>query len=881
MSNDKPQTGAFKGYESTIKIDSPASPQGSELDQEFQWILEETLDRPLQEITKTLEHKLKQETVAKSGERKPTVRHQEDFSKTLERPLEKEAKTLLTVTQRLKMNSAELIEKSVSAAPGRDGDPEFERLRELNQRLASELGKSVEYAEKLSTIAIGKAYREERQRKSKRRYLQAFVVALLILAPCAIYFKYGLTAEQKKSLRVHLQNLNLVEKVQQKEQEVAQTRQESQQKSATIAEKEKELQQKDQNIQQVKQTIGEKEKQLTQTREVLTQTQQELSAKAYITSQLQKLKEYAQEVRQLRETAVQTGLVLQNSQQAAAEKHSRMYKLFNEFLDSKQIWNELRLPAEESLLTMQSKLHILQESQATFLQHGKDACREIQAELAAFDEELQKRQPYLLQYAEKKMSDVRDVERQMSAIDDAYQTHHTLTRKSVDTWRQQHGQFEEQSLAAYLKVLEYYQRHAINNKTFAMVYQDIQQTEALYKTVQETKTDVGQTSVTGSKQSQELANAGGEIAALRRNFAGMYQKFLATVSDSAWGDEIAAWSEPGKSEADMSRLQAQMMRYDQTIDALMNEVHTIYQKIGKIGKYCVEARQFWEQELARKKQLSAKNTDAAKIEAKPSPVATKEPATSKTQTATKASKPLATGQLASVLDRTRSSLDMASSEFVATTKIFSRQQNQLVLQSYLIAKVFAEAYRQQQSIDDCLLAQALAPQELLGNRILQRGDVAWFYEERKNSLQRLTPQLLRVSPSQRFQQMVDFVDLNWWKEGEYQVQEGEEVTSDKGEPVYRVLLAAVRPKTFAWVYCHYSAAQEVPVRIEYCDASRTPQLVVYCRAFQTTPLGKRAVRFMVVDMANVELMMEVEYLNIGKKQFPEYIFQKESMAKLK
>jgi hypothetical protein len=861
MSNEpKDNTGDFTGRESVIKVDVPSPQSDSYLNQQIQSFLDETMYRPLQEIAKTVEHQLSNDGHG----------YQDNLAKTMERPVVKEAKALLAVSHRIKRESADLIQKAKVA------DMSEDNLREINQQLVAELEKNVAYVQKLSTIAIGKAYHEDRQRKAKTRYFVAFAVALFMLAASVAYFKYGLTAEQKKYVRIQLENWHLLKQVQETEQTVAQKQQEIREKARTIADQTKELQEKEQNIKEVKRSASEKEQMLTQTREVLTQTQQELSAKDYITNKLQQLKEFAGELERWREAGHLLEHEFQGTQQTVLVKHSAMSKEFDQLLDAKQLWAELKMPIEEKLLTVQARFYGFQESQLRFLQQGGQTCQASLRELATFAEELQNKQPHLLQYAEKKMSDVPGIEQEFASLENTYQKHAKTTWPGITALRQQLHLFHKEPFAIYTKLLEYYQRHTMDHKIFVMAYQHLKEAETIYQTVEQIKSQLSDVagSLDRNKQNQNLVQAGQQITVLRQELSLLYRPFMNLLSDATWAEEIAGWGEQQKRESDCLQFGRKMAEHDQKSDSLMSQVHIVYQKIGKIAKYCVEAKEFWQQERARQKNMAGKIAEKPKVDSKAAATPTStQPSLQPTA--------LPANQLGVLYQNISGYLQMASSECVVTTKIFSRQQDRLVLQSHLIAKVFAAIYRQEAVSVSCLLFQALAPQDEVGNRILQRGDVTWFYDERQNSLVRLTPQLLRVSPNQQFQQTVDIVELIWWSDGEYEIKQGEKITSDKGEKFYRLLFSAREQTVYPWVYCHYSVAQEMPVKLEYCDANRRPSLVIYCRTFQTTPLGKRAVRCMVMDLANPDFLMEVEYLNIKQKEFPEYIFQKENIAGLK
>lgn len=865
MSNDEAKKKSMpKKTEATVRTEHPPAGPASGLKTEelFLKALEQDLNEDmLRALDKTEERWVGKQADARTIEREVAAPSHAKAAPS--KALTKSSADLLSITTRLTL-------------PERPQDPEYMQLRNITQQLVMELGKQVDYVERLSTIAVNKSYKEGRERKSKRRYFKALLVTVCILLGCVIFFKYALTEEQKKAFRAQLEKAHLLTKVEEAEKTIIQTQLEVSEKNKQIQEKDQHLKvaqenlgEKEKELQVVEKKVGEKEHQLSQTKAVLSKTQLELQLKSYINSQLQRLKDFSRETEKSLANARDIYQKLQESQHLVQPQYYAMNQLLDQFLETKTILGKFTPSGEEALLLLQASLQNLAEEHALFINKSRTACERAENVFTTFAGLLKRRQAEFLQYAEAK--DAGEVEKriaqEMSGIEAMYRNEQSQNRAALTGLQTRLADFQSEQWPGYLKMAEYYQRHSINNSSFSQIYQHLQDLLPLVQEVKEAcaKAEPGLPK-DWQARSKELAEKQKESATWQPGLSANYWEFIQALTAKTLMETVPHVSiENEASGSKLAMLSQQISDKDKQIAAIMDRVNEIYQTMQKHSKYYLDAKELLAKELARPKP-----TVPASVEHKPAPALRTE---TRDISADKA-------KFLQIYDNIRSCFKMSGCEFVATTKMLGKQRDKFILQNYVIAKVLAENPLQTQP--GAIFFQALAPQEFLGNRILKRGLVSWFYEERNNTVSRLTPQLLRLGPSHLFQQMVDTIDLTSLLGQNYELHhEFEQITTDTHEAQYRFRLQAPGNQEIPSIYCLYSVAHDVPVKLEYCNQANTPTMLVYCRAFQTTPLGKRITKYVVVDKQNPDLLLEIEYLNVVKKEFPQYVFQKENISQLK
>jgi hypothetical protein len=321
-----------------------------------------------------------------------------------------------------------------------------------------------------------------------------------------------------------------------------------------------------------------------------------------------------------------------------------------------------------------------------------------------------------------------------------------------------------------------------------------------------------------------------------------YQEFMENTTDPLPVEALQNALEEGiLKDQILKDVKEKIQKHDKKIEVVVERFRSIYSRLGELSQ----------EYLAFQKK---RKTEEKRDDSKP--------------------KLLPPEQRKEIGETIRSCFQMASCEFIARSSIFRKQNEKFFLGNYLISKVWV-----QKEDTFYLLLYALAPEEQLGNRLLKRGDLFWFYNKREDSLQRVTPTLLRFTPNEQLQHTMDIILLTHLEH--YELEEGVEEVVLNGEKLHRFCFVSKESKNLPVLYCIYSMSKKAPMKLEYCTSDGTPQIAIYCRSFQPTFMGVRIRKYVMQHLSTPLMLMQMEYLHIAAQSLPSYRFHKDQITTLK
>ncbi len=763
---------------------------------------------------------------------------QKKFSPSLRRSSKKEdvdeeVASIQNKTRVLTSGAADLIQQ-VTIARNYLGTKENvpPKMLELQDRLVTELKRQIEYVESLNQMTIARTYDGQKQKKAKRRYFHALIISLVLLLSSVLYFQYGLTESQQQWIMEKSQFNRLLG---QKEETIQKQKQEIQHKEITIENKQKDIQEKQKLILKKEEEIKKNVESLSEAQKTIaTKNQQldfimtDLEVKSYITEKIKNIKDFHDYTQDLLERAKKFQTVLVDGKESLKAKQIEISEVFNQFITTNAILEKKQNSIEENLITMRSRWNALEENFLSFYQENLVFVEGMTTQSHAFLGNLEEKNALFLKH-DLKSGGTGSLQKSFEMLEKEHQEQINFDKKLAQSQIALKEMQEKQN--AFIKVINFYKQNEMNQKYFSGIQERIDDLNLLYTKIQEYQSKVAQKIDTKElEQNQEKLTS----------YLSQREKLYFTFMSEVFWDGLLK-------EAQEDKVSKLLLLQEQKIENFLKQARDIFQAISTIGLSFSEAKNQLEksiQEQENSLKASPKNIPAIEEE-----------------TSLPKESPLAQA----VFEEFKMYFNMANTEFLVKSSIFSKTSEKLVLKEYTIVKVSARsAY--------LVLVQTLAPGNQAGNRILKSNNLYWFYDKNKDIV-------IRVTPNQKAENAINIIDVASISYEDYELKEA--ITNWEGKSdLYLMKLQAKNKQEFPVIHCLYSISKKLPAKLEYYDQEGKKRYDFYCKSFQITELGKRIQQYIVVDLKE-NVIIQIEYLNLVKKEIPDYFFDKNSLKQNK
>ena len=738
-----------------------------------------------------------------------------------------------------------------------------------NLDMLDQVQKQVECIEKLEKMLIAKNEEVQRQKRRNRLYLVAsFLTFFLGLGGAIAYYEYGLSNQQREYFRERLANsalgrkiLEYEEKLQHSLQKLHKTEEDLQQTNQNLTQKVQEVKQKEQIITQTQQEVIDKEKQLSQKQKEVLEKQQTLELKAYIAQALKEINDYLGTVEQQQVAVQQAEQQLREAEKLLRGRQDEIGEGFNQL--PMELFNDLGSKYQEKLLITKAELIKAYEADLAFLGHGIKTCQSLHNQGTSVSQSLKETQDQFLNPAKKVELDL--AKRDFAQTQKLYQEQQAAWQ-NLPVIQNRLKTFSSVKIEVYQKILKYNQRRLVNQKSFQTMDREFKEIKMLQDSL--VKFADKEAFPNQLKQIEKLR---GEIESLHTEIRSSYQQFSDKTTDGFIVTDLQSIALDDASTSRLTQIQGNIERREQELTPLMDKAQQSYSQLSKIAKSYVEMKSDMEEEV-KQRELAHKKATETIAEPLPLPPLTTTPTHPKEVPRVEQPLPTAEPTVELIFNNIQSFFRMSPCEFTVKGSTFEKKSDKLTLKTYSIFKIYSQIYESDTQQSIAILVQTLAPQNEAGNRILKRDNIYWYYNREQDSI-------IRVTPGQQLENAIDIVDIAAISYKDYNPDKQLEKVTFNFETLYRIVMRARFDQQFPVINCLYSPAKSVPLKFECYNRAGQLNLVIYCKSFQSTGLGRRIKEYVVVDSIN-NLVVQLEYLNVVKKEFPDYMFKKDYLKQI-
>ncbi|NUM36867.1 MAG: hypothetical protein HUU50_20170 [Candidatus Brocadiae bacterium] len=751
--------------------------------------------------------------------------------------VEKEIADLQNKTRTLTSGAESLIQQATIARNYLGAQNNIPpKMLEIQDRLITELKKQIEYVESLNQMTIARTYDGQKQKKAKKRYFKALVVSILLLVSSVLYFEYGLTETQQQWImeKSHFNRL-----LGQKEETIQKQKKEIEHKEITIENKQKDIQEKETLITKKEEEIKKNVEDLSKAKKTIEHKEHQLEAmmselevKSYITEKVKNIKEFAEYTQNLLEKTKLLHDSTTNYRDALRKRQIEMSENFNQFSNSNVLLETSPKSIDESLITRRSQWSATEEALFTSYRENMAFAESTQKQGESFLQVLEEKNKLFLSY-DLKSGGTGNLQKEFEILKKQYkdQQNHSEKLKSLQSFLEKE---QKERLQIYTKASIFYKQQAMNQKYFVGMQERTEEVNVLYTKIQEYKKKSEK-----RIEEKELLEKQQIISNYTDQRESLYKAFMKEVL-----------SEVLFKESQEKKFSNHILSQEKKIEDILEQARNLFKGISAVAKYYSDAKNQLEEDI-KQQELALKKASETQ------PVITP----TKPEMQTPEEIPLAKN----IFEEVKMYFNMANAEFLVKSSIFGKKEEKLLLKDYTIFKVSARS-------SDSVLVQTLAPSNQSGNRILKSSNLYWFYDKNRDIV-------IRVTPNQQLENAIDIVDIASISYEDYSAEEKVEKWDDKGD-LYLMKLRSKNNSMLPLIHCVYSVSKKLPAKLEYYDQEGKKKYDFFCRSFQKTELGKRIQQYVVIDIKQ-NIVIQIEYINLVKKEFPDYFFDKNNLKQIK